>query len=116
MPVRNRHVSGDYLMVDDITGIVDYASNMSKRWDGLYMRTKDIGNEQHRHPQEFVRALGDPMPLQEVRPSTPSERAFLAAPIFVGNSTVRTQTDSPAFHLYDPGIGEMVVGISFLVR
>lgn len=116
MPVRNRHVVGDYLMVDDITGLVHYASEMARRWDGAYMLARDL---EFRHPQEFIRARSDPEPVQNVRQAVPSERAFLATPIFVGSAgatTVRTRTDGAAYHLFDPGIGEMVVGISFLVR
>jgi len=112
MPLRNRHRIGDYLIVDDESGLTIYASQARKLWDGTMRHFKSY---ETRHPQEFVRAKSDPKPLMDVRPRPASPLPFNGDLIFVGNTTVPAPV-GPATHLYDVGIGEMVVGQSFLVR
>lgn len=67
MPIRNTHRVGDYLMVDDESGLVHYASYMAKDWDGQ-MRHKD--NLDGRHPQlDVARGVRrDPIALTDIRP------------------------------------------------
>jgi len=112
MPERHTHRIGDHLMVCDESGIVDYASNMRKRWDGAWVRPKGW---ETRQPQEFVRARKDPAALKDIRARDTDAQAFTAQPVFVGLSTVRTKS-GPGTHLFDPGIGAMEIGQSFLVR
>lgn len=73
MPERHRHKIGDYLFTDDWTGFKSYRSKMVRQWDGTWIR----GNlKEERHPQEFVDALADPIPLKVMR-----KPARIAAPV-----------------------------------
>lgn len=60
---RNRHKRGDYLMRDDESGIVHYASDMVRRWDGHFVHHTQ---NETRNPQEFVVAKPDPKPLKHI--------------------------------------------------
>ena len=112
MTLRNRWNVGSHLMVDEESGLVHYREDMVQNWDGQW-RHKD--NVDIRNPQEFVRARSDPQALLDVTGEGPQEDVFLAPPLFVGNTTVPTPR-GPGYHIYDLGIGEMVVGDSFIVR
>lgn len=103
---------GDHLMVDDETGKVHYASDMVELWDGRWVHKSHY---ETRQPQEFVRALNDPEALRDVRPETPTETAFLARTTYIGATTV-VASFGPADHIFDPGIGSMAIGRSFIVR
>jgi hypothetical protein len=110
--IRNRHRIGDWLAVDDESGLTDYASNMVKRWDGAFVRLKAY---EERHPQEFVRAKSDPRALFDVRPVETLAAAMDVQPAFIGNTNIPTP-DAPASHLFDRGIGDMAIGLTFIVR
>lgn len=64
MTVRNSWRSGDHLMIDDESGLVFYASDMVRDWDGQW-RHKD--NLDGRHPQLDVKARRDPQALKDIR-------------------------------------------------
>lgn len=107
MPIRNTHRVGDYLLLDDESGLVHYASDMVKDWDGQ-MRHKD--NLDGRHPQLDVgkAVRRDPQALTDIRPQTYQEVASCAySPAFVGNTTVPTKL-GPGVRF--PGIGDMIIG------
>jgi len=105
MPIRNTHKVGDSLMMDDESGLVHYRSEMVQIWDGTWRHHKSF---ETRHPQEFVKARRDPRALRHVRPEP-----LVATPL----TTVRGQiglTDietgqGPASHLFEAGIGQMVI-------
>ena len=106
MPIRHRHKVGDYLVVDDGTGIIHYASETRRIWNGLLYHEK---NYETRQPQEFVYALGDPYPVSQVRPAALVSAAVNVEPLFVGNTNVKTKT-APASHLFQgDGIGIYVI-------
>lgn len=65
MPVRRRHKVGDWLVTDDESGIVNYRSEMVRRWDGLMVRQDQY---ETRQPQEFVKAKTDPYAVSPIRP------------------------------------------------
>lgn len=44
--IRNRHRIGDYLMVDELSGVTHYASKLVKDWDGSY-RTPESCDGMH---------------------------------------------------------------------
>lgn len=83
-------------MRDDESGLVYYASEMRRIWDGSFRHKKMF---ETRQPQEFVRALNDPVPLRDVRPdplvSPPSTPEGC-----IGNTTV-VRPRGPADHLFD---------------
>lgn len=103
---------GDYLMVDDESGLTHYASEMVKRWDGAMVHRS---NNEPRHPQEFVKAYPDPEGLTIIRPDVPAEAPTNVIPTYVGATNIPAPT-GPASHLFDPGIGDMIVGTDFVVR
>lgn len=67
---RNTWRSGDYLAVDDESGLTHYASDMTVDWDGSF-RHKD--NLDGRHPQLDVKAKRDPIALRDIRPKNDTE-------------------------------------------
>jgi hypothetical protein len=96
MAIRNRHKVGDYLMQDDESGFVHYASEMMEIWDGTF---RHRNNFETRQPQEFVRAKNDPRALVDVRIEIPSSAAANVESAFVGETGVPTPT-GPASHLF----------------
>ena len=100
-------------MVDDESGLTYYDDEMVKQWDGSFVHSKNI---EPRQPQDFVKAKGDPKPIKHVRPAELVANPITVQAIFVGSAgTVRTPI-GPASHLFDPGIGDMIIGTSFFVR
>lgn len=106
MPVRNTHRVGDYLMVDDESGLTHYASEMVQRWDGLWVHHT---NNESRHPQEFVRARSDPRALRNIRPDQFVAVIDNTFELEVGETNVPTVIDGPAAHLFQPGIGKLII-------
>ena len=105
MAIRNTHKVGDYLMTDDESGFVHYASEMRRIWDGTYRRHNQF---ETRQPQEFVRARNDPKALRHVRPEDIATVPINTVSATVGSSSVITQ-QSPSGHLFKAGIGEMII-------
>lgn len=61
--------AGDWLAICDQCGRRAYASQMTKRWDGLMVHADEaFGCFETRHPQDFVRAIPDNQPLPWTRP------------------------------------------------
>lgn len=111
MPIRNSHRVGDFLRIDEESGMVHYASETQRVWDGTYRHHSQF---ETRQPQEFVRAGNDPRALSDVRP-----HSKLASPtprgVFIGSTTVRIPT-GPGSHLYIEAIGSAKIGSTFIVR
>ena len=112
MPIRNTHKVGDWLIEDEESGHIVYRSQVRKIWNGTYRRAKSY---ETRQPQEFVRAKNDPKALSEVRPAEPAAKACNSIDLFVGSTTVPAPK-GPAAHLYDPGVDDMEIGCTFVVR
>lgn len=115
--MRNGWKSGDWLVIDEESGMTRYASEVRRDWKGLYVTKAYADDEQ---PQDFIKPLSDPRPLPfYAMPFTEFDLANFV-PIFIGETTLLTPRVTPdagaAFHLYDPGIGEMEVDYSFFVR
>lgn len=66
---RNRYKMGDYLVVDDFTGNVRYASTMKMTWDGWLTDKK---NWYRRHPQQYVRGVKENQTVPIPRPRQPN--------------------------------------------
>ena len=96
MPDRHGHRVGDHLALCDESGIVGYASDMVKRWDGAFVRQKGF---ETRHPQEFVKAVKDPKALTLVRIRQTVASASPTQPSTIGTTSVVTPT-GPASHLF----------------
>ena len=104
--VRNDWRLGDHLIVDDESGLVHYASDTVKLWDGS-IRHKD--SFETRQPQEFVRAPKESPPPKDIRPETTTSAAAENQPLYIGNTTILFSTASPASHIFRRGIGWMVI-------
>ena len=99
MGERNHHKVGDYLAQCDETGVVDYVSNMVKRWDGAFVRKKAFeGKHPHYYFKPQVKEQGVPF----VQAPQPMSAVSLIASSVVGTATntVAARRDGPAFHLY----------------
>ncbi len=113
MSIRNRHRVGRYLMVDDESGIVIYDDEAVRIWDGTFRHKKMW---ETRQPQEFIKARKDPRALRHVRPDEAQPLPANSQLVLVGDQgTVETPT-GPASHLFDPGIGDMEIELTFTVR
>lgn len=113
MPIRNRIRVDDYLVVDDESGEVRYRSELRKRWDGLLVQRKGW---ETRQPQEFVQPGNDPTVPTEIRAEEALALPNTTIGVFIGASNVPVPTNNAAAHLFNPGIGSMRVGFSFIVR
>lgn len=110
--MRNNHRVGDYLVMSDISGRVFYASEMRKTWDGRICHWTEW---EPRHPQDFVRARKEAPAPRTVRPRPSVEPGFPELLVFVGDTNVPAPV-GPATHLFDVGIGEMIIEGTFVVR
>ena len=124
--MRDTHRLGDWLVTCDECGFVYYASVMRKRWDGALV---DSRCWEPRHPQDFVKAKKDPLALSFSRPQVTTSAIDNTIPTFIGQTTVRSPLNGAAAHLFssaagtpnvvtpsDPGIGEMQIPTTFVVR
>lgn len=114
MPVRHRIRKGDYLVRDDISGKIIYASQASRDYNGNLTETAHIDPIQ---PQLFVKSLNDPQPVSVFSPDTGIPAASLFQDPDVGTTDVPAPV-GPATHLfiYNLAIPRMVIGSSFVVR
>jgi hypothetical protein len=115
--MRSGWKSGDWLVIDQESGVTKYASQVAKDWKGLYV-TKEWADEEQ--PQDFVKPLDDPIPLPFYSPPNTTFDVCNYLPVYIGLTNIPTPRTGPnagaAAHLYDLGIGEMVIGCSFFVR
>lgn len=110
---------GDWLVRDEESGFTVYASKVKRDYYG-----KLTTNPDNAHPQDFIRAKGDPYIWS---PQAPPELVYDTSAYnlgdFVGLTTVSAPI-GPATHLFnpnavngdDPGIGSMTIGTNFIVR
>lgn len=117
MSIRNTHRKGDYLLMDGESGLVHYASECVKIWDGTW---RHKSNYETRNPQEFVQAGTDPHALSDVRPDGVYPEVYNALPEFIGETNIPFPTGGPAGHLFGGGgIGAMTIEggtVPFVVR
>lgn len=110
---------GDWLVRDEESGFTEYASKVRRDYYGVLTRHPDYA-----HPQDFIRAKDDPFIGD---PQNPPIYVYDVSALnlgnFVGVTTVPAPV-GPATHLFnpaaiqasDPGIGDMTIGDSFVVR
>lgn len=113
---RRNGRKGDWLATDDYTGFTTYASRLKLDFWGSY-----AVNPLLRNLQEIASPLNDPEPVAFYRgpdyEATPVCVGELA-PLFVGNTNVPTNPYNAAIQALDldPGIGQMEIGCTFIVR
>lgn len=115
MAGRNQR-KGDWLATDDTTGFTQYASKLRQDFWGN-MTAIPL----KRNLQEIATPLDDPAPVSFYR--GPQYESFdpcdaEIAPVYVGNTTVPTNPNNMAYQVLNlnPGIGDMTVGCTFIVR
>lgn len=112
MPIRNRLKPGDYLAACDHTGFIHYASEMRQEWTGNWVHKSKW---EPRNPQDFVRAKNDPHAVDMVRAAALVDTPRNVIDVLIGDTGVQAPY-GPAAHLYDPGVGEFVVGKTLVVK
>lgn len=105
--------SGEWLVKDEESGFTTYGSKVAYDYYGV-LKLKNQGD--HAHPQDFVKALEDPYPVYPI--SQPLRDYSLDQSVvgfFVGHTSVATVTDSPALHIYRPGVGDAIIEYDLFV-
>lgn len=107
---RNSWKLGDWLVIDEESGMTRYASEVVKDGYGKIV-TKRYADA--RHPQEFVRApTGEKgVPFSGGSPN----RDFSICYATTIGSTSAAVPSGPASHIYD-SIPNLVIGCNFIVR
>lgn len=113
---RRNGRKGDWLATDDYTGFTRYASELRKDYWGAYAVKPLL-----RNLQEIASPLNDPRPVPFYRgPNYEFTAPCIGeiAPTYVGDTTVRTSLSNMAAQVLNlnPGIGQMVIGCTFVVR
>lgn len=113
---RRRGRPGAYLMTDDYSGVTCYASELHQDWWGNYTK-----QPLKRNLQEIAVGLNDPVPVTVFRGpqyEVTNICDFEHIPIFIGRTNIRTPNTSPATQALglDPGIGDAVIGCTFVVH
>lgn len=106
---------GQHLATDDYFGFTVLASKLRKDFWGSYA-VKPL----ERNLQEIASPLNDPRPVDLYRgPNYENSAPNVGynAPEFVGLTNVPTNPNNAAIQVLDlfPGIGDMVVGLNFIV-
>lgn len=111
---------GDWLVRDEESGLVEYASKVRRDYYGVLTKDPD-----HMHPQDFVRARNDPYVPSS--PQNPPEISYDTSAYNVSSFVYGTNVPTPigpATHIFnptiisqsDPGIGDMVISTTFVIR
>ena len=114
---RRNQRKGDHLFCDELTGFTTYASRIRTGYYGE-RAVKPL----KRNYQEIASPLNDPLPVQLSSGSnyeTYNICNLEMAPLYVGTTTIRTNTMAAALQVpgigFNPGIGEMEIGCTFRV-
>jgi hypothetical protein len=107
---------GAWLATDDYTGFTRYSSQLKQDFWGSYAQ-----NPLKRNLQEIAVGLDDPRPVPFFRGSNYEVTNGCIAevsPPNVGVTSIPTNSNNMATQVLNlsPGIGEMAVGCSFIVR
>jgi len=111
MAYRSFWKEGDYKIQDDLTGEKFHASQAVKDYRGNIVHRKNLLKQ---NPQDFVKPINDGVPVTPMRPDN-SDSPLVLYPEFIGETNIPTPI-GPASHLYNAGVGQMVVGGTFIVR
>lgn len=121
MTKRRGWKSGEWLVRDEESGLVEYGSNVVRDYYGVLKRKNQADK---RHPQTFVRALEDPYAqFPQSDPSYVYDTSAYNVSAFVYGTNIPTPIGM-ATHLFlqsvaqgsDPGVGEMAISTTFVIR
>ena len=105
MPYRtkphNTYVHGDWIALCDVCGFRFHASDMKKRWDGLYVCHDDW---EARHPSDFQKGFPDDQSVPWTRPDTDEDSS---SPPVVGVDFLVDTTTSDG--LIDSDTGDSLI-------
>lgn len=120
---RRHGRNGSWLATDDYTGFTVYANKLKRDYWGSYS-VRPL----QRNLQEIATPLDDPGAVSLYRPSnyeTYVVSALSHVPTFVGTTTVSSKPDNMAYYvlfyqppaapIITPGIGNMVIGSTFVI-
>jgi len=116
MAIRNGWRKGDWLIIDEESGVTRYVSQVQSDYRGLYVTKAFADMEQ---PQDFAVPLNDPIAIPFSNPPDRDFEVCNLTSLFVGNTTVFTNTYGPGQSIYgiqDLGVDEMEIDCSFFVR
>lgn len=112
---RRKGKPGSYLMTDDYTGFTVYSDKIKKDYWNNY-----VVQPLKRNLQEIASPLNDPYPVPIYRgPDYEQTNActFELQPQYIGNTRIPFQnTELTTLLNLDPGIGDMEIGCTFIVR
>lgn len=112
---RRRGKPGSYLMTDDYLGVTRYSNELTQDYWG-YWAKKIL----KRNLQEIASPLNDPYPIPIYRgPEYEQTNAcdFELQPQYIGNTRIPfPNTQITSLYNLDPGIGDMSIGCTFIVR
>lgn len=93
MSQRHSHLVGDFLAVDDVTGVTYYGSQLVKDWDGSYRLPKHLDGQ---HP-DFLRRRWPREESPSFATGAPplNDASDLTLPTYIGSTTVLRRV-SPA--------------------
>lgn len=111
MGKRNGLKIGDWLVQDDLTGEQVYASKTVKDYRGNVVARKNFLKQ---NPQDFLQVI-DENPFVN-----PARARNVVSPLeyysdVVGDTAVPAPQGA-ASHLFDSGVGQMIIGTTFRVR
>ena len=113
MPRRKSWKKGDWLVIDEESGITRYASQVRRDWKGLYVTNRYADEEQE---QDFIKPMQDPQPVAFTALPDRNFEICNCLPRYVGATTVPYTSVGAATHLFQvDGIGDMSIGCSFVV-
>ena len=94
---RNTWKSGDWLVQDEESGLVRYASQTRHDWKGLVVSKPFADYEQ---PQDFVRPGDDPTPVTYNSRVPDVLTVSTSTPLTIGRTGVPMPRNNAAFHLF----------------
>lgn len=113
--------SGEWLVRDEESGFVEYGSNVRRDYYGVLTKKDQCD---HVHPQNFVKAKNDPhIQFPQASPEYVYDTSAYNLGAFIGQTNIPAPV-GPATHLFnpsavqgaDPGIGDMAISTTFVVR
>lgn len=122
MSKRRGWKRGDWLVRDEESGLIEYASNVGRDYYGVLKRKDQMDRQ---HPQDFVKAGRDPyINTPQSDPSYAYNTSAYNVSAFVYGTNIPTPI-GPATHLFsvagavgvsDNAIPDMTIGDDFVVR
>ena len=104
---------GDWLVIDEESGVTRYASQVDSDFRGLYV-TRDYNDEEQ--PQNFVRPLDDPIELPFTSLPNRNFTVCNAIPFFIGRTSIRSDITGIGSNYFAPQpVGSAEVGCTLVV-